>query len=105
MMITLEAFAMVVSMIISAVALFFALKKQGHSEDNMDADTILNLFKTVAEQEKKQKDLREEFDKYKETSSVQIADLISENIRLRKWVKALIDQLKAAGMKPINKEI
>lgn len=104
MTISFEAFIMGVTALISAVSLFFALRKQKHNEDNMDSDTISNLFQTVKEYEEKHKTLRKEFDTYKKTTQLQIQELVSENIRLRTWAKKLVAQLEAAGIVPVRFE-
>ena len=47
----LDNIVAIITILLSAVALYFSLKKQGREERNIDADTISKLFNTIKEQE------------------------------------------------------
>lgn len=91
---------MALTFLASAVALYFSLKKQSHDEDNIDADTIASLFKTVRELEGENKRLKKEFDDYKRTTTEQLAQMASEIVRYRNWAERLVRQLERAGIVP-----
>ena len=97
---TLDNVVMIITVAISGVALFYSLKKQKHDESNIDADTISSLYDSLNKQEKRHKELRVEFDQYMKTTSSQIAELASENFKLRAWAKRLCRQLENAGITP-----
>lgn len=119
-----------VSTLIAVVALYFTFKKQPHeveklksesannnsSSDNLDADTIKTLYDTLhdledrykaykKEQEKLYEELENKFKEYKAETSAQLADVVSENLKLRKWAKKLASQLEQAGIVPANYEL
>ena len=120
---TLDDIIMALTFISSAVALYFATKKQKHDEAkidadtaNLDADTIGKLYGLVDKQEvryqafKAESDnrydaLRSEFDAYKNSTNVQIAEIASENVKLRRWAKRLVRQLEEAGITPVRFEV
>ena len=101
---TLDNIVMVLTFVSSSVALYFALRKQKHDEDNIDADTIEKLYKLVKLQENRYQELRNEFDAYKVSTTQQIADIAGDNVRLRRWAKRLVAQLEAAGILPVKYE-
>lgn len=101
---TIDNVVMALTFISSSVALFFALRKQKHDENNLDADTIGKLYDLIDRQEKRYQCLRDEFDKYKSTTSLQIAEIAGDNVRLRRWAKRLVAQLEAAGILPAKFE-
>lgn len=101
---TLESVVMALTFISSAVALYFALKKQKHEEQSLDADTIGKLYDLIDKQEKRYLTLRSEFIAYKDAANVQIADIASDNVKLRRWAKRLMAQLEAAGIVPVKFE-
>lgn len=123
---TLDNFVAIVTILLSAVALYYSLKKQGREERNIDADTIHKLYDTIGEQEERysklkketlaeqerkyiklEKDsedryckLREEFEDYKKAMNTQFAILVQENARLRAWAYKLVKQLEEAQIVP-----
>jgi hypothetical protein len=110
-----ETIVMLLTFVLSAVALYFSTRKQKHEEAGIDADTIGKLYDLIekqetryqalkADQETAYKGLKAEFDTYKETASAQIADIASENVKLRRWAKRLVAQLEAAGIVPVKFE-
>lgn len=101
---TLDNAVMVLTFLASAIALYFSIKKQTHDENNVDADTIASLFQTVRDLEAKNKELQREFEAYKRTTTIQLADLASEIVRYRKWANRLVNQLENAGIPPANFE-
>lgn len=119
---TLDRIISAVSTLIAVVALFFALKKQPHEitkldseAANADADTIKTLYALIheledrnkaykIEQEELYEKLENEFKKYKAETSAQLAEVVSENLKLRKWAKKLASQLEQAGIVPANYE-
>lgn len=101
---TLDNIITLITFISSAVALYFAIKKQGHEEANVDADTITKLYDLIDKQEKRYQCLKDEFDAYKVKTTEQISDIASENVKLRKWAKKLMAQLERAGIKPVPYE-
>ena len=112
---TLDNAIMALTFISSAIALFFATRKQKHDEQNLDADTISKLYDLIDKQEgryqafKVEADnrfdfLRNEFDAYKSSTTTQISEIASENVKLRRWAKRLIKQLEEAGISPVKFE-
>ena len=101
---TLDNIVMIITVTISGVALFYSLKKQKHDEANVDADTISSLYDSLNKQERRYKELRCEFDQYRRTTSEQIAEIASENVKLRVWAKRLCSQLEGAGITPTRFE-
>jgi hypothetical protein len=112
---TLDNVIMALTFISSAIALFFATRKQKHDEQNLDADTISKLYDLIDKQEgryqafKVESDnhyqtLRNEFDSYKNSTNIQISEIASENVKLRRWAKRLIKQLEEAGISPVKFE-
>lgn len=112
---TLDNAIMALTFISSAVALFFATRKQHHDEQNLDADTISKLYDLIdkqegryqafkVESENRFQALQNEFDSYKNSTNTQIADIASENVKLRRWAKRLAKQLEEAGMTPVKFE-
>lgn len=110
---TFDKIIMALSFVSSAIALFFALRKQKHDEQNLDADTISKLYDLIDKQEtryqafkvesnNRYESLRNEFDKYKNSTNIQIAEIASENVKLRRWAKRLVRQLEEAGISPIK---
>jgi uncharacterized protein YlxW (UPF0749 family) len=110
---TLDNAIMALTFISSAIALFFATRKQKHDEQNLDADTISKLYDLIdkqegryqafkVESENRIQTLQNEFDAYKNSTSAQIADIASDNVKLRRWAKRLIAQLEAAGIVPVK---
>lgn len=120
----------VITVLISAVALYFATRKQGHEEGkidsekkkaeaeeaNIDADTIKTLYGLIREQEQRYKDYRVEqegcyaqltrdFEAYKVSTNAQIAAVVSENDKLRRWARKLAAQLEQAGIVPVTYEL
>jgi len=112
---TLDNAIMALTFISSAIALFFATRKQKHDEQNLDADTISKLYDLIDKQEgryqafKVESDnrynaLRNEFDTYKNSTTTQISEIASENVKLRRWAKRLVKQLEEAGISPVKFE-
>ena len=97
---TFDNVIMALTFISSAVALYFATRKQSHDENNVDADTIASLFQTVRDLESENKRLKCEFEDYKRKTTVQLADLASEIVRYRAWAARLVKQLEQAGIVP-----
>ena len=119
---TFENVIMALTFISSAVALYFATRKQSHDEDKCDADTIASLFQTVRELEADNKQIKDdaeadrvkleekfrcENDKikkeladYKRTTTQQLAEMASEIVRYRNWAARLVKQLEQAGIVP-----
>lgn len=109
--------------LLSAVALYFSLRKQTHDEakidaegSNLDADTIKTLYALIDENDKRHRaykveqdacyaQLQKDFNEYKKTMNSQLADVVNENIKLRKWAKKLASQLEAAGILPTPFEL
>ena len=120
---TIDNFVMVATVISSIIALYFSLKKQKHEENktdadaaNLDADTIKTLYGLINEQEKNAKiykaeqealyaKLQKDFDDYKRTTSCQLADVVNENVKLRRWARKLVAQLEQAGILPTPFEL
>jgi hypothetical protein len=100
----METIITVLSFLASAVAIFFAIKKQSHDENNVDADTISSLFQTVKDLECENRQIKKDFEEYKRTTNEQLADLASEVVRYRKWAKRLVSQLESAGIVPARFE-
>jgi len=112
----IDSIVTIISPLIAIVALYFALKKQRHEVDNIDADTIKTLYQTVHDQESNYKLYKEEQEKcyaklakdfadYKATMNAQFADVVNENVKLRKWAKKLVVQLEQAGIIPVTYEL
>ena len=112
---TIDNAIMALTFISSAIALFFATRKQKHDEQNLDADTISKLYDLIDKQESRYQDfkvesdnryesLRNEFDKYKNSTNAQISEIASENVKLRRWAKRLVRQLEEAGISPVKFE-
>jgi uncharacterized protein YlxW (UPF0749 family) len=110
---TLDNVVMVLTLLSSATALYFATRKQKHEEAGLDADTIGKLYDLIEKQETRYQafktesenrvvSLQNEFDAYKNSTNAQIADIASENVKLRRWAKRLIAQLEAAGIVPVK---
>ena len=108
---TLDSIISIVSLIASAVAVFYASKKNNSEVDNIDADTISKLYDTIAKQDKYYKDcqkeqanqyqeLKEEFENYKKAMNIQIEYLQKESARWRTWAEKLSKQLKDNGIQP-----
>lgn len=107
MTISLELITGLVASIVSLVALIYSLKKQSHDEANLDADTISKLYQTLKQQDERYHTLENEYHKmqkeweqYRQLTNRQLAELASENHKLRTWAKRLCEQLEAAGMIP-----
>lgn len=122
----LDNIVAIITILLSAVALYFSLKKQGREERNIDADTISKLFNTIKEQEEKYRKLKldaaceqerrylrlereseqrycklkKEFEDYKSTMDAQFAMLVNDNARLRAWARKLVKQLEEAQIVP-----
>lgn len=99
------------SLIGSLVAIYFASRKQNSEVDNIDADTISTLYDTISkqdkfykecqkEQEARYKELKTEFESYKEAMSIQMSYLQSEATKWRNWAEKLNKQLKDNGIVP-----
>ena len=99
---TFENVFMALTFLSSAVALYFATKKQSHDTDNIDADTISKLYDLIDKQENRYQSLRVEFDAYKINTASQIADIAGENVKLRRWAKRMAAQLEQAGIVPVK---
>jgi hypothetical protein len=97
---TIDNLIMALTFISSAVALFFAIRKQDHDVDKADADTISSLFQTVRDLQAENKQMQKDFDDYKRTTTMQLADMASEIVRYRNWAKRLVKQLESAGIVP-----
>jgi len=97
---TFENVIMALTFISSAVALYFATRKQSHDEDKCDADTIASLFQTVKGLEQENKALKKELDDYKRKITEQLAQMASEIVRYRNWAARLVKQLEQAGIVP-----
>lgn len=108
---TIDNIIMALTFLSSATALYFATKKQKHDvakidadAANIDADTIGKLYDLVDKQDAMLRVLRAEFDAYKTNTAAQIADIASDNVKLRRWAKRLVAQLEAAGIVPVKFE-
>lgn len=109
--------------IIAAVALYYAVKKQPHEEQNLDSQTIANLIKSVKEQTDHYTALEAKFETYKaqaekyrqdtenelsalreEVKTIRTANtaLSKENSKLRTWVEHLCEQLRSAKIEPVS---
>ena len=106
-MITLDNFVSTVTFIASIVALYFSIRKQKHEENksdadvaNLDADTIGKLYDLIDKQDVRYNALSKEFEAYKVNTNAQIADVVNENVKLRRWAKKLAAQLEQAGIVP-----
>lgn len=123
---TLDNIVAIVTILLSAVALYYSLKKQEREERNIDADTIQKLYDTIGEQEKRYSTLkketlieqeekyrklekesedrycklREEFEDYKRAMNTQFTLLVNENVKLRAWAHKLVKQLEEAQIVP-----
>ena len=127
---TIDRIISVVSTILAIVALYYALKKQPHEVTkldaesakldsdaaNADADTIKTLYALIHEQDERHKaykkeqeqlyeKLQNDFKTYKAETSSQLAEVVSENLKLRRWAKKLASQLEQAGIVPVNYEL
>ena len=120
---TVDNFVTIATLVSSLVALFFALRKQKHDEGkidadaaNLDADTIKTLYSLIREQEKTYKEykaeqdalykqLQKDFEDYKASMNSQLADIVNENVKLRRWARKLVAQLEAAGILPTPFEL
>jgi uncharacterized protein Yka (UPF0111/DUF47 family) len=101
---SIDNLIMALTFISSAVALFFAIRRQTHDEDKVDADTIASLFQTVRELEAENKEMKKEFEAYKRTTTLQLADMASEIVRYRIWANKLVRQVESAGIVPVKLE-
>jgi hypothetical protein len=101
---TIDKAIMIAAFILSAVSLYFAIKRQSHDEDKVDADTIASLFQTVRDLECENRAIKKEFAEYKTQMNNQIADLANEIVRYRRWAKRLVSQLESAGITPSRLE-
>lgn len=90
----------IVTAVLAGAAFYLALRKQPHEESNLDADTIGKLYDTIAKQEKRYNDLRNEFEAYKLMTNGQIASIAAENVKLRRWTTRLCAQLERAKIVP-----
>jgi predicted ArsR family transcriptional regulator len=90
------------SFIVSIIAIYFATKKQVADVKNSDADTIAKMFANFKEQEGRYKQLKEDFERYKQDMDAQFAAIVSENVKLRAWAKKLARQLEQANIVPIK---
>lgn len=120
---TLDNFVTIVTVVSSVVALYFSLKKQKHDAakidsevDNIDADTIKTLREAIRDQERERKEYKleqealynklvKDFADYKSTMNSQLADVVNENVKLRRWARKLVAQLEAAGILPTPFEL
>lgn len=93
---------MALTFISSAIALFFALKKQKHEEQGLDADTIKKLYESLGSEQKLRLELRAEFDAYRVSMNVRMAEIECENGKLRRWAKRMMKQLEDAGIVPVK---
>jgi len=80
---TLDNMIAIGTFIISCIAIFIALRRQKHDENNVDADTINKLYATIKEQELRYRELKKELEDYKKITNAQIASLVAENAELR----------------------
>lgn len=105
----------ILTFIMSAVALFYSLRKGFKQEENIDADTIGKLYDTIDKQERRYKEhhaeqealyegLKAEFESYKKVMTAQIAEIANENARLRAWANKLVRQLEDAEISPCRYE-
>lgn len=126
----IENIVMIVTLLISVFALYNSTKKQKHDvantdastektkaeENNYDADTIKTLYGLIHEQEQRYKSYKVEqegcyaqlvrdFEAYKVAMNDQVADIVNENVKLRKWAKRLATQLEQAGIIPVTFEL
>jgi hypothetical protein len=90
----------IASLVASLIAIYFTTRKQSSEIDNIDADTIAKLYKTIAEQEKRYDELKKEFETYKHVMNSQMAYLQSEASKWRNWAEKLSRQLKDNNIKP-----
>lgn len=111
-MMTLDNFVTLVTFIASIVALYFSIRKQKHDENksdadvaNLDADTIGKLYDLIDKQNVRYNALSKEFEAYKVNTNAQIADVVNENVKLRRWAKKLAAQLEQAGIVPAQYEL
>ena len=101
---TVESTVMLLTFVLSAIALYFSTRKQQHEEAGIDADTIGKLYDLIEKQESRYQVLKTEFEAHKISTSSQIADIASENVKLRRWAKRLVKQLEEAGISPVKFE-
>jgi len=101
---TIDKIIMALTFLSSAIALYFAIRKQEHDIDNSDADTIASLFQTVRDLQKDNKDMQKEFEEYKRHTTEQLSDMASEIVQYRKWANRLVSQLEQAGIVPVRFE-
>ena len=101
---TVESMVMLLTFVLSAIALYFSTRKQGHEEAGIDADTIGKLYDLIEKQESRYQVLKTEFDAYKNSTNTQISEIASENVKLRRWAKRLVRQLEEAGISPVKFE-
>ena len=112
----IDTIVAVVSLVSALTALYIGLRKQKSEEDNLDADTIKTLYGLIHDLEAKNKadkieqadcyaKLEKEFRDYKLAMNAQIADVVNENVKLRKWAKKLAAQLEQAGIIPVTYEL
>ena len=120
---TLDDFITIATTILSFAALYLTLKKQKHDTaktdsevDNIDADTIKTLRGLIDDQERERKvykaeqealynKLAKDFADYKTATSLQIEDIVNENVKLRRWARKLVAQLEAANIIPAPFEL
>ena len=112
----IDTIVAVVSLVSALTALYIGLRKQKSEEDNLDADTIKTLYGLIHEQEQRYKSYKVEqegcyaqlvrdFEAYKVAMNDQVADIVNENVKLRKWAKRLATQLEQAGIIPVTFEL
>jgi len=112
MSISFEIMGIILSFAVSVIALVLGASKQKHDVVNLDADTIKKLYEAIGEAQTQNDDLKKDFDdykisketefhEYKRVTRLQIDELVAENARFSRWCKALVAQLKAAGIDPL----
>lgn len=115
MNINIETIIGVFTFFMSAIALFYSLRKGIKEEYNIDADTISKLYDTIEKQEKRYREyvleqealyekLRSEFETYKSVMTKQITEIANDNARLRAWANKLVRQLENARITPSRYE-
>lgn len=126
MNISFDTVITILTLLSSAIALFFSTRKLDKESKNIDADTISKLYDTIGEQEKRYnslkqetvveqekrydklkfqsdrqyQELKKEFEDYKKAMNTQFALLVNENARLRAWAHKLCKQLEKAQIVP-----
>ena len=99
---TVDNIVMIVSAVTSAIALYYATKKQKHEEASIDSDTINKLYATIKDQDERNNQLRDIFDARVGKLEARITALEEENELLKDWAERLVAQVKSLGHEPVK---